>query len=747
MKVNSIFSSFSCVVVLLTASVASAQGQFRFSFAASPIQPAPDLGPTQSAFDVLAFDCIENDGPTWPAGSLADQTGLAGSITRGTYFCRVEQLDGGVTSGAQGWQMGFSVTGCNGVILAATSTQTDIAPGTIADCEKGPANGGFDVTEITAGAGNEGVVHTIVLHLKKGTTLDPTGSNVKPALGPEENPATVCRFLLESQNPGTAGGTCDMALAFTDGLSGSGQPIENKVTQAGQSVVPLLVNEIIRKTTPEVPQGQFRFSFAGSPAQPAPDLGPTQSISDALAFDCIENDGPTWPAGSLADQTGPASGTTRGTYFCTIEQLDAGVTSGAQGWQVGFSVTGCSGVILAATATQTDIAPGTVADCEGGPGQSGGFDTTEITTGSGNAGAVSALVLHLKKGTTLDPTGSNTQPATGPELNPATVCRFLLESQNPATGSDTCDMTLAFTDGLSGSGQPLENKVTQNGQSVVPAVVSEVIRKTATVELPAATFKFAEPVSDVSVCDQLALRVALSNSCAVSGFSFGVSHDGSVLRALEATPSGVTTSLRSGQGPEYWFMHVDPLVTDCSATAGVVVAMISTFGNPFSQTIPVGEDQEIATITYEPAAGVAQGSETSLEFVDCLRPAQDTERTRMTVTCSGASRLTVAESGTVRIGGGGCFQRGDCNRDGQFDISDPITGLAYVFAQEQLVVPVTCLDACDANDDGEVDISDAVRQLARLFSGSLPLPVPFAECGVDETEDLLNCESFPPCEI
>jgi hypothetical protein len=95
--------------------------------------------------DPLAFDCIENDGPTWPAGSLADQSGSLGATTQGTYFCRVEQLDPGVTPGAQGWQMGFSVTGCNGTILAATATQTDVAPGSIADCEWGPGqNGGFD---------------------------------------------------------------------------------------------------------------------------------------------------------------------------------------------------------------------------------------------------------------------------------------------------------------------------------------------------------------------------------------------------------------------------------------------------------------------------------------------------------------------------------------------------------------------------------------------------------------------------
>jgi hypothetical protein len=741
------FSLASCVVLWLLTGVALAQGQFEYSFAESPAQPAPDLGLTQNAFDPNALDCVENDGPTWPAGSLLDQVGPEGEITQGTYFCRVEQLDPGSTTGAQGWQMGFAVAGCNAVILAATATQTDIAPGAIGDCELGPGgSGGFDVTELTTGAGNEGVVHSIVLHLKKGTSLDPTGSNTKPATGSEQNPATVCRFLLESQNPDTDGATCDLELEFVDGLSGSGQPLENKVTQSGQSVVPMFVNEVIRKTTPELPRGQFEFGFVKSPMQPAPDLGPTQSDADPNALDCVQNDGPAWPAGLLVDQTGLPGATTQGTYFCTLEQLDPGITTGAQGWQMGFSVTGCNGVILAATSTQTDIAPGSIESCERGPRGTGGSDTTELTTGAGNEGAVHSVVLHLKKATTLDPTGSNTSPATGPEENPATVCRFLLESQNPETDGDTCDLMLGYVDGLSGSGLPIDNSVTQNGRSVVPTFVSEVFRKTAAAELPGATFKFSESVREVTFCEQIELKVQFSNICRASGFSFGISHDDSVLRAVDAIPSGVTSLLRDNQGPEFWSLDVAPVVTDCSATGGVVVSMVATSGNPFLVYIPIGEDQEIATITYELAPGVSPDSETSLEFVDCLRAGQGAEPTLTTVTCGVDVRETLKESGTVRVVGGGCFQRGDCNSDGQFDISDPITSLAHVFNEGQLSMPITCLDACDANDDGELDISDAIRKLARLFSDSPPLPDPFMACGMDGTADTLSCESLPPCE-
>ena len=165
----------------------------------------------------------------------------------------------------------------------------------------------------------------------------------------------------------------------------------------------------------------------------------------------------------------------QGAYYCTIEQLDLGVTTGAQGWQMIFTASGCDGIILAATATQTDVGPGTIEDCEAGLGGSGGFDATRIVRSVfDEAGAVHAIVLHLKKGTTLDPTGLNTEPAKGPEQNPAAVCRFLVEHAIPATGGQSCDMTLLYTN-LNLGAQPFDNKIIQDGQSVIPEKLDKVV--------------------------------------------------------------------------------------------------------------------------------------------------------------------------------------------------------------------------------------------------------------------------------
>ncbi|MEM7262821.1 MAG: VCBS repeat-containing protein [Planctomycetota bacterium] len=82
------------------------------------------------------------------------------------------------------------------------------------------------------------------------------------------------------------------------------------------------------------------------------------------------------------------------------------------------------------------------------------------------------------------------------------------------------------------------------------------------------------------------------------------------------------------------------------------------------------------------------------------------------------------------------FDRGDCNTDGAFDIADAISLLGVLFTSGG---SFDCDDACDANDDGELDIADAVAALSSLFSGAGPLAAPHMSCGVDPTDDALDC--------
>lgn len=82
------------------------------------------------------------------------------------------------------------------------------------------------------------------------------------------------------------------------------------------------------------------------------------------------------------------------------------------------------------------------------------------------------------------------------------------------------------------------------------------------------------------------------------------------------------------------------------------------------------------------------------------------------------------------------FVRGDFNRDGRFDISDPVAELGYLFGGVRVA---RCFDAGDTNDDGRLDITDAIYSLGHLFSGGPPPPEPFPQSGLDPTDDDLEC--------
>lgn len=88
------------------------------------------------------------------------------------------------------------------------------------------------------------------------------------------------------------------------------------------------------------------------------------------------------------------------------------------------------------------------------------------------------------------------------------------------------------------------------------------------------------------------------------------------------------------------------------------------------------------------------------------------------------------------------FIRGHCNQDDDFDISDSIVIITYLFAGGQ---KPHCMDACDANDDGGLNIIDPITMILFLFLDGPALPFPFPGCGLDPTADDLDCEAAPGC--
>ena len=99
---------------------------------------------------------------------------------------------------------------------------------------------------------------------------------------------------------------------------------------------------------------------------------------------------------------------------------------------------------------------------------------------------------------------------------------------------------------------------------------------------------------------------------------------------------------------------------------------------------------------------------------------------------------------TVKFGPS--FHRGDANGDGALTITDPIVVLLHLFGG----VPLACLEAGNADDDSRVSVTDAIRLLMYLFAtGDAPSPPgpPGTPCGPDLTwsTPFIPCSSYDGC--
>ncbi len=98
-----------------------------------------------------------------------------------------------------------------------------------------------------------------------------------------------------------------------------------------------------------------------------------------------------------------------------------------------------------------------------------------------------------------------------------------------------------------------------------------------------------------------------------------------------------------------------------------------------------------------------------------------------------AARLDAHLGGPIWTAPPDAFQRGDVNSDGQFDLSDPVGVLLYLFGG---ALSSGCLDVFDINDSGDVDLSDAIFGLNFLFFGGPTPPAPGPNIpGFDGTTD------------
>ena len=87
--------------------------------------------------------------------------------------------------------------------------------------------------------------------------------------------------------------------------------------------------------------------------------------------------------------------------------------------------------------------------------------------------------------------------------------------------------------------------------------------------------------------------------------------------------------------------------------------------------------------------------------------------------------------------------RGDCDSNGEVNITDPICVLQHLFLD---LFGQACFRSSDADGNGDLNITDPIYLLNYLFSGGAPPPDPFPGCGPFPGDPLPgeNCETSCP---
>jgi M6 family metalloprotease-like protein len=136
---------------------------------------------------------------------------------------------------------------------------------------------------------------------------------------------------------------------------------------------------------------------------------------------------------------------------CTLATEGNPCSAGAQGWSLGVQATGAD---IAGITTSGTVG----ADAANGPPglRTAGFELSQLTSGRGNEGAISVVVLSFISPVTLPPDGT------------VTVARLTLLSRFPARPGACSEVGLEYVDGLVGTRGPVRNSVSYRGSLVDP---------------------------------------------------------------------------------------------------------------------------------------------------------------------------------------------------------------------------------------------------------------------------------------
>jgi len=409
---------------------------------------------------------------------------------------------------------------------------------------------------------------------------------------------------------------------------------------------------------------------------------------------------------------------------------------GAQAWSLSIQAVGLR--VLSATTLGTVAAE--ISDFPLPGLRDGGFENTQVVGQSGGDGVVSAVILSLEKDVVL------------PHSHPQRVLAIEVEADPLLPGEPCRSAFLRFVDGVQGSGQPVDNKVVLEGQTLRPEAHDFEVLICPEGDLSYRIGGLTDTrVAPGAASVQLHPDVFLSaNVGGVQGWSLSVESRGEC-ELIDVTTAGtigadVSTDPSGLRNSGFEKTEiVDPLAN--GGREGVVSAVVLSFSLPL--TVPAGEHRVLRmTLDCETAerdegdlvrhalffpsnyatppesgqlAGAGQPVKTAMTF----------DGNTVEPSFENADLFVLVSTPHV-----GSFIRCDANADGRFDLSDAVWIVNELFRGGS---PTLCRDAGDCNGDTLLDLSDTVFSVSYLFlRGSTP-PAPFPACGIDPRSTEATC--------
>jgi len=210
-----------------------------------------------------------------------------------------------------------------------------------------------------------------------------------------------------------------------------------------------------------------------------------------------------------------------------------------------------------------------------------------------------------------------------------------------------------------------------------------------------------------------------------NAFQIGACFDTSLITVDSLSLHGtVFDTAWGGEGPDYANFHIYP-------SGKVEAAIMFDLNLPFDKQLGPLSGEPILTFHLTIKDDVVPPDTLLFNLSnDCGENLYTDTVPQSIYPCLFTSPIYVVEAPT--------FVRSDVNADGNTNVTDVTYLVNHLFPPS-----FACQDAADCNDDGALNVSDAVYLLNHLFPPSFPAPFP--NCGIDPTDDALECDSFPPC--